>query len=355
MSFPFHPNLNRIMERTSAALFLPSMKIPENSQVHRLKRKLGGSSDTSRLTVDDRPPKKYKLDTDPNVPYIIASSRLVEQHPGLPYGVKFELGCLMSVSKLTAENIHTEHLRKLEGTNAQCASEAVCVLFRDIASNLDQDTAFVQKIAATLLVAWEELDQEEHALAQNPYAGLGHSKQFLTWYGGKVVFKDKLEPEGSSFKLKLDQPTLGTVFRAFFAKDDYVFFLFRTNENLVDNEIVTDPSLGMSLLQFIDWHNPPSANATQAMTKWAAHFALGLSNLIPGPMPEKNCYLNDIVCTEGSDMTDGCREVSRAITLAICRLPGLENCPVRIQLRCIGGKGMATEKAETSTSGLREL
>ncbi|GLB43831.1 hypothetical protein LshimejAT787_1500150 [Lyophyllum shimeji] len=60
------------------------------------KRKLGGSPDTSRLTVDDRPPKKCKPDTDPNVPYIIASSHLVEQHPGPPYGVKFELGCLVS-------------------------------------------------------------------------------------------------------------------------------------------------------------------------------------------------------------------------------------------------------------------
>ncbi|GLB43906.1 hypothetical protein LshimejAT787_1500900 [Lyophyllum shimeji] len=87
---------NWITERTSGALFLPSMKILENSQVHRLKRKLGGSPDTSRLTVDDRPPKKCKLDTDPNVPYIIASSHLVEQHPGPPYGVKFELGCLVS-------------------------------------------------------------------------------------------------------------------------------------------------------------------------------------------------------------------------------------------------------------------
>ncbi|GLB39244.1 putative RNA-dependent RNA polymerase [Lyophyllum shimeji] len=359
------------------------------------KRKLGGSLDTSSLTVDDRPPKKCKLDTDPNVPYIIASSRLVEQHPGLPYGVKFELGRLMSASKLTAENILTAHLRKLEGTNAQCAPEAVRVLFRDIASDLDQDTAFAQEIAATS--PWEELDQEEHALAQNPYAGLGHSEQFPTWYGGKVVFKGKLEREGSSFKLKLDRPTLGPscrftrrfgskmflrikiekvlfyaqnndlqeffrkpfvlwggVFRAFFAKDDHVF-LFRTNENLVDNEIVTDPSLGMSLLQFIDWHNPPSANAKQAMTKWAARFALGLSNSVPGPMPEKVHYLDDIVSAEGSDMTDGCGEVSRAITLAVCRLLGLENCPVGIQFRCIGGKGMVTEKAETSLSGLGEL
>ncbi|GLB43835.1 putative RNA-dependent RNA polymerase [Lyophyllum shimeji] len=349
------------------------------------KRKLRGSLDTLHLTVDDQPLKKCKLDTDLNVPYIIASSRLVEQHPGLPYGVKFELGCLMSASKLTAENIQTEHLRKLQGTNAQCVPEAVRVLFWDIASDLDQDTAFVQELAATS--PWEELDQEEHALAQNPYAGLGHSEQFPTWYGGEVVFKGKLEREGSSFKLKLDRPTLGpscrftrrfgskmflriqikkvlfyawnndlqeffrkpfvlwdSIFRAFFAKVDHVF-LFRTNENLIDNKIVTDPSLGMLLLQFIDWHNPPSANAKQAMTKWAAHFALGLSNLIPGPMPEKICYLDDIVSVEGSNMTDGCGESEFSSAALVARVWLLRRW--KQALADFGNYGFATRKLKS--------
>lgn len=57
-----------------------------------------------------------------------------------------------------------------------------------------------------------------------------------------------------------------SVFRAFFAKDDTVF-LFRTNE-VMDSEMCIKASdrpcgTGMSLLDFINWHNPFDNNLSQ--------------------------------------------------------------------------------------------
>jgi len=142
-------------------------------------------------------------------------------------------------------------------------------------------------------------------LKKNPYAGLGNSESFPSWYGGKVIFKGKLSAENGPYEISLERCALGpscrftrrfgswnfirikipakvlhktnnglddffrkpfvlwgNIFRAFYAKDDTVF-LFRTNELLESNKIVPDCSAGMSFLEFIEWHNPLLTNQNQ--------------------------------------------------------------------------------------------
>jgi hypothetical protein len=156
---------------------------------------------------------------------------------------------------------------------------------------------------------WEEFDTEERNLAGDPLAGLGFSKSYPDWYGGRVHFRAKLhelspgdykimlEPAelgpscrfarrfGSSNFLRVRVPTTllnksekeesllaffsrpfilnGAVFRSFFAKDERVF-LFKTNERFSRSQIFTDPdSDSMSLLSFLNWHNPLKYNRTK--------------------------------------------------------------------------------------------
>ncbi|KAF8067671.1 RNA dependent RNA polymerase-domain-containing protein [Lyophyllum atratum] len=358
------------------------------------KRKHSDPSDTSSSTIDDRPAKRVKHDNDPNHPYIIASSRLVEEYPGVPYGVLYEIARLHTASKLSIGDISSCQLRKLKGNNVQSAAETIRVLFPDTGSDARQDPAFVQEAAATS--PWEELDREEDALSLDPYAGLGHGEQTPGWHGGKIEFRGRLELDGS-YKVKLERCALGPscrfarrfgskcilrvkiknsllhsqdnglqdffrkpfvlwgrVFRSFYAKDATVF-MFRTNEGMVNGEIVPNRFSGFSLLAFLDWHNPPLTNSNQAMTKWTARFALGLSNSIPGPIPQNVHDIDDIVSAEKSDMTDGCGEFSRSMSLAVCRRSSLEGCPTGVQFRGHGAKGMVTEKAETSPSGPLEI
>jgi hypothetical protein len=154
------------------------------------------------------------------------------------------------------------------------------------------------------------MDIEESALAEDQYAGLGHSTDYPGWYGGKVEFRAKLQKDEktNSYKIVLERCMLGTscrftrrfgsksflrikipsrilhsntngliayfrnpfviwgrIFRAFYAKDDNVF-LFRTNEIFDESHIRPDHFPGFSLLQFIEWHNPLEFNRNQVCT-----------------------------------------------------------------------------------------
>jgi len=158
---------------------------------------------------------------------------------------------------------------------------------------------------------WEELDREEHALSQDPYAGIGDNNPTIPgWYGGKVEFRGRLQaasPEtagGKSFKVVLENCTLGAssrftrrfgsfsflrikiplklfhdsknnlglffqkkfilwgnVFRACYAKNDNVFFYW-TDERFPPTSLTPKR---LSFEDFITWHNPlqEEANAHQ--------------------------------------------------------------------------------------------
>jgi hypothetical protein len=98
----------------------------------------------------------------------------------------------------------------------------------------------------------------------------------------------------------------GHVFRGFTIKDSNVF-LVKTNE-VFDGIRVFTPltSSSLSFIDFLEWHNPlrynqgqvfvePSqqhvyiTDILQTMAKWAARFALGLSNSVPLLALQQHC------------------------------------------------------------------
>lgn len=193
-------------------------------------------------------------------------------------------------------------------------------------------------------------------LRASPFSGIGlnQDEPFAAgdrdWYGGRVHFAACVRKDKSGhLKLDLEQPTLGSsdrfarrfgsqrfirvriqqdlfykavgdelkdyfrrpfiigraVFCAFYAKEASVF-LFRTNEVVGRNSSIVQPApesaaarSGLSLLDFVKWHNDPQSNQNQVcahgkschrahltllqlMTKWAARVALGKANSVPG-------------------------------------------------------------------------
>lgn len=61
------------------------------------------------------------------------------------------------------------------------------------------------------------------------------------------------------------------VFRTFYAKDNNMF-LFRTNEVMSDSGITTPGSSAtsgpMSLMEFLNWHNPLELNSKQVLDQF---------------------------------------------------------------------------------------
>ncbi|KZT06039.1 uncharacterized protein LAESUDRAFT_680055 [Laetiporus sulphureus 93-53] len=238
------------------------------------------------------------------------------------------------------------------------------------------------------------------------------------WYGGKVHFIATLHLDGKDqqlgprFTFSLDPPRLGSscrftrrfgsyqfirvnipqeiytklqnlrctedelvdfftrpivihswVFRAVTAKEGTVF-LFRTSERWDGREIVTNGSRSdsvreLSLPQFLSWHNDPSANQEQTMVKWAARFALGLSNSVPGIRldPNEVGTEDDIVCPGFSGagkvpnemiMTDGCGLVTSNVLISVQKRLGWPSEPTAVQMRLGGAKGLLLLDAKSS-------
>ncbi|EED84473.1 predicted protein [Postia placenta Mad-698-R] len=230
------------------------------------------------------------------------------------------------------------------------------------------------------------------------------------WYGGRVHFTAKvvlssMMPDDKSelFSLRLDRPVLGSsnlfarrfgsrkfirvrmskdiymgpdkkareellmqffqrpfvingfVYKAFYAKEQNVF-LFQTNE-FWDGNRICDPkpiSLSplhreLSFIEFINFHNDLTRNKDQTMVKWAARFALGLSNSVPGLRlhPSNIAFEEDIVCSawkgEGKApneqiMTDGCGLIRLDILQQIADRLAWPMVPMAIQVRICGSK-----------------
>ncbi|KAG6899618.1 hypothetical protein C0993_008698, partial [Termitomyces sp. T159_Od127] len=394
-----------LAESTEPEILTQSASEPQTSTTSSsesiLKRKLDEASDSSYSLLDVQPSKRQNKEdissNSPAQPYIIAYSEFVQKQTNICSGVLYELARLITLNKISSEEITASHLLSLQGNNVESASKTVRVFFPDSVSETARDPAFTQEAAATS--PWEELDKEEHALARDPYSGLGHSDIIPGWYGGKIDFRGRLERnDDNSYKIKLDRCTLGpscrfsrrfgstnilrikvahrqilhstkndlgnffrkafvlwgSVFRAFYAKEGSVFFV-KTNEKMINGEIIVNCSPGLSLLDFLNYHNPLdyTENQNQSMSKWAARTALGLSNSMPGPLIEDHnitCQDDMTVSAEGSDMTDGCGTANRATCLAVSRTIGPESYSVAFQFRLKGLKGMALENIETSSN-----
>jgi RNA-dependent RNA polymerase len=151
-----------------------------------------------------------------------------------------------------------------------------------------------------------ELDAEELALVKDPeYGAIGNNPVCPGWYGGKIDIRGTLQisPQ-KKLSIKLERCSLGpsnkakrrfgsksflrikipgnlrfdpdidfvsffkrpfifwgSVFRAFYSKDDTVF-LYLTNESYDDGEFRKHPKR-LSLYDFIEWANPLEPNKDQ--------------------------------------------------------------------------------------------
>jgi hypothetical protein len=101
-----------------------------------------------------------------------------------------------------------------------------------------------------------------------------------------------------------------------------------------------------------------NAHCPQVITKWAARFALGLSNSVPGLclnlediIPEVEISTSTIVLeiladshspisvsSEGSEMTDGCGYINRAALQILRKKFEWHEFPTAIQFRLAGSK-----------------
>jgi RNA-dependent RNA polymerase len=166
----------------------------------------------------------------------------------------------------------------------------------------------------------------------------------------------------------------GRVFRTFYAKDETVF-LFKTNEIFDATHIRPGHYPGLSLLQFLEWHNPLEYNHSQVFTHHSPWLPLPIMNIIrqwPNGLPAlpwacltlilapwwlpkilsmkttlvRICifylsYLSRIcglVSAKGDDMTDGCGSSNKAIHMDIHYTLKCDVYPVAVQFRLEGCK-----------------
>ncbi|OBZ77597.1 hypothetical protein A0H81_02409 [Grifola frondosa] len=192
------------------------------------------------------------------------------------------------------------------GTNATAAPE-VAKLVRSkcrTAEKLDAFTAmYAQERAARL--PWDELDHEESVLTSSPYGGLGCN-----------------------------------------ADEDFC----AGHPDCLSEQCPRQPR-DCSLLDFITWHNNLILNDGQTMVKWAARFALGTSNSVPGVRlePDNIRFVDDIVCDGYSGkgkvpsemiMTDGCGFANRALLQSLQAKFRWPIEPTAVQIRIGGAKGL---------------
>ncbi|KZT73517.1 hypothetical protein DAEQUDRAFT_721575 [Daedalea quercina L-15889] len=363
----------------------------------------------------ERPAKRQRVHAvDRNTKNYHLTPEIIAHIPGtevahLPYGVQWELARVWSICTVKATDAPlAEKLSKLSvSSNVQGVPALhACLKIPPVASTT------ISTREQEVKSPWKELDTEQTVLAKDPYGALGGRLDSREWIGGRVHFTATLQLDKpgnakvrSAFVLKLEAPTMGSsnrfarrfgscsilrvrvpddvkytadgtkhgaddlieyflrpfiihhhVFRAFYAKDGNVF-LFRTKECYRDGTVMMPPEepsgsgTQFSLDELLSWHNKLENNQGQSMTKWAARFALGLSNSVPGIRVEQECVheVNDIVCgafdrrgkvPSQMVMTDGCGLTSRNVLRALTQQLGWSDEPTTVQMRLAGAKGL---------------
>ncbi|KAK7060569.1 hypothetical protein VNI00_001335 [Paramarasmius palmivorus] len=196
-------------------------------------------------------------------------------------------------------------------------------------------------------------------------AELGPSFRFSRRFGSLFFVRMKL-PKKSKHTQHLIQFLLrpfvicGGVYRAFYEKEKTVFF-FRTNE-IPDGETISGTKFvpgGLSISEFLDFHNPLEINSKQTAAKWASRFALGLSTSAPGlKLEAKNIHeIEDIISAKGEDMTDGSGFINSSALRLLQSKFNWDEWPTAIQCRLGGAKGMLlqhpTDRSDTPQAWLR--
>ncbi|KAF6762282.1 RNA dependent RNA polymerase-domain-containing protein [Ephemerocybe angulata] len=357
-----------------------------------------------RTSIEDAPVtfKSYDIPIDKNQPVVNSFPPLsLGLFSKIPYGAQFELMRMVnSIDNFTWRSVGVgaiERLQKVK-TNAKAVPLVYQIVKEWIAStastaSLDDGVKLTplseQEIKAR--DPWPELDREVEAISKDPYGAMGYEPDGLpsAWYGGKIQFRGVLHlSKPGEFSLKIEKPTLGpsceisrrfgsmslfrikvaksakndsqkayeylcrpfvfcgSVFRAFYAKDDTAF-LIKTNEVWNGKGSIgfrSNSSRNMSFMGFIEWFNSLSGNNKQPMAKWASRFTLGLSTSIPGFLlpPNGICFQDDIFNSAGENMTDGAGSVNRWLALRLRQLDESKS-PTAIQVRIAGCKGLLVQ------------
>ncbi|KAH9482728.1 putative RNA-dependent RNA polymerase SHL2 [Psilocybe cubensis] len=320
----------------------------------------------------------------------------------LAYGSQYEIARYVSLGKAEYKTLLFPNLSKLAQykTNALAVPvTARIILSDDVVGDEEEEggewkDAFAREQASKS--PWAELDREEESLKKDPMSGLGFTNtgEYKNWYGGKVLFHGKLQAPKTAgnnpprfkmtlepaeldtsnmfarrfgskniFRLKLTKYVLntkhtdalmnylcrplilcGSVFRAFYSKETNVFYI-KTNEYTDGEKIITGKTVEgtMSLLEFLEWHNPMAYNNGQTMAKYVSRFALGLSNSVPGIVVNQSNihFIDDIIASSTkSNMTDGAGKINRWSLMQIRHRLNWEDKPTAIQIRIFGTKGL---------------
>lgn len=334
------------------------------------------SADTAANPLDD--------------PIIVAHNpryHICFQARNLQYGIQYEIARLVSAGAIEYSDILIDVLDQLKGKSNHDGVPLVAQALMQVTSTVIGTVSSKEKEAKN---PGKELDLEEEILKKDANGCLGFNKADDHWYGGKVNFRGKLKKASAkasspSFKIVLEKAELGPsnrfarkfgsksflrvkvtkeclsyekelvsffkhpfilngfVFRAFYEKDKSVF-LFMTNE-VVEGFQISPQRLRpdrISLVDFLDWHNPIIENTSQTMTKWSARFALGLSNSAPGILLEAKqiMQIKDVVSSKESDMTDGAGLINKAALLRLKKKFDWDDWPTAIQCRINGNKGL---------------
>ncbi|KAH7928507.1 hypothetical protein BV22DRAFT_1082792 [Leucogyrophana mollusca] len=357
------------------------------------KRKADGPAQASSSS------SKHPKTVSKELPFIIANSRHLQRYfdaKHISFGVQWLVARLTTLDtgkRITYEQVSVPDLDKLVGSNQHAAPQAVHILRQSSHQDALKEMCgfFSREKAATS--PWKELDLEQE-FATKKLCGDGFHRQENGWYGGKVQFTAKLKvddedkskiPATVRYKIQLNWPEVGPstrfkrqfgsknffrvqipkailntsdnglveffsqrfvlcgiVFRAFYAKDNNVF-LVATDELAPDAIALPFHAIPRppSFIEFINWHNPIHYNLSQSMAKWAARFALGLSNSVPGlQLEQRNILHIDDIVNNGSEMTDGCGYINKFALNALREILDWDSCPTAIQCRVGGAKGL---------------
>jgi RNA-dependent RNA polymerase len=346
------------------------------------------ASDTSVQGPPSKIQRQGRLPPSLYEPVVVAYSKSVQNWIDsrcLPWGVQWEIARLVSSGKLNYSQIRMSTLDELQklGSNSKAAPLVEQMLLQKEGNVQRKDNQLFAK-EHNAKFPYDELDLEEQHLDGDRYAALGVDERYQDWFGGKVVFRAKVEnlvddpKKPPQFKIKLERAELGAssrftrrfgsksfmrvkipkylnrhpdalmdffrrpfiisgkVFRAFLEKEKNVFF-YKTNETPEMGQVPQ----GLHFEEFLNWHNPLEGNQKQSAAKYASRFALGLSTSAPGLLiaPENICFINDIVSPEGSDMTDGAGLINKtALRQLFNKFTDWDVWPTAIQCRIAGAK-----------------
>ncbi|KZP15854.1 hypothetical protein FIBSPDRAFT_912406 [Athelia psychrophila] len=292
----------------------------------------------------------------------------------------------------TWSDVTSRRLDKLRGLSTAAAWKVPYVML---------DKEIPTKCPSNLDI-WRELDREQLALLEGKGRGLGLMGSWQdtpNWYGGQIQQICRLNKGSDGFYVTLealektrsyrfarymgsrrllqmridiallqrerddaiqfltrDFVVCGRIFRGFTSREDSVY-LIETNRD--HQRVARDhegDKLRLSYGDFIQWHNPLDRNSRQAISKWAARWALGLSTSRPVlELEEHNIMVIDDVyspdvkpgekASAEKTMTDGCGLMNGAALTGMYK-SGVVNLPHKpscVQARVTGAKGMWLE------------